>query len=89
MVAPCWSRISRSRVSKGFLQSEVLGEVSVSEGGSSGRSFHEVCDEVFHKVLGLVYSEQKNFSENFSPKFPWLCTAKVAAKLEKFQGKTS
>ena len=31
--------VRKSTVSKGFLQSEVWGEVSVSEGGSSGRSF--------------------------------------------------
>ena len=46
----------------------------------------EVFREVFHEVFGLVllgHSEQKIFSENFRPEFPWLCTA----KLEKFQGK--
>ena len=61
------------KVSKGFLQSEVLGEVSVLEGGEV---FREVCGKVFGLVL-LGHSE--------SPKFPWLCTA----KLEKFQGRTS
>ena len=55
-------------------------------GAVRGEVFREVCHEVFHEVFGLVllgHSEQKNFSKNFSPKFPWPCTA----KLEKFQGK--
>ena len=63
------------RVSKGFLQSEVSGEVGVLEGRRSGRSFGEVWDEVFGEVFGLVllqHSEQKeeDFRKNSSPKFP-------------------
>ena len=76
-------------VSKGFLQSEVLGEVSALEWGSSGRSFcQNFSAKFFTKFSGLFcwdIQRKKNFSENFSPEFPWLCTA----KLEKFQGKTS
>ena len=45
-----------------------MGEVSVLGGGHFGANFfHEVCDEVFHEVFGLVllgYSEQKNFSKS-------------------------
>ena len=46
-------------LSKGFLQSEVLGEVSVLEWGEG---FREVCRELFREVFGLVllgHSEQK------------------------------
>ena len=54
--------VSGKSLSKGFLQSEVLGEVSVLEGGSSGRSFsRSLPSEVFHEVFGLVllgHSEQ-------------------------------
>ena len=69
------------RFSKGFLQSEVLGEVSVLEGGSSGRSF----SQSFRPCFAGTCRAKKNFSKNFSPKFPWPSTA----KLEKFQAKTS
>ena len=76
-------------LSKGFLQREVLGEVSVLEGGQFGAKFFaKFGGEVFHEVFGFVslgHSEQKNFCKNVSPKFQWLCTA----KLKKFQGKTS
>ena len=71
------------RVCKGFLQSEVLGEVGVLEGRRSGRSFGEVWDEVFGEVFGLVllqHSEQKeeDFRKKLQPEIPnW----------QKFRGK--
>ena len=74
-------------LSNGFLQSEVLGEVSVLEGGSSGRSFSRSLPRSFPRsfrpCFAGTFRANKNFSKNFSPKFPWPCTA----KLEKFQGK--
>ena len=74
-------------VSKGFLQSEVLGEVSVLEGRQFRAKFLPKCSaKFFTKFSGLFcwdIQTKKIFSENFSPEFPWLCTA----KLEKKSGK--
>ena len=76
-------------VSNGFLQSEVLGEVSVLEGGSSGRSFSRSLPRKFSTKFSALFcwdiqsKTKKNFSKNFTPKFPWPCTAKTG---EKFQG---
>ena len=76
-----------TKVCNGFLQSDVLGEVSVLEGGSSGRSFSRSLPRSFPRSFRPCFAGTfraiKNFSKNFSPKFPWPCTA----KLEKFQGK--
>ena len=57
---------------KGFLQSEVLGEVSFLGGGGAvrGEVFREVCREVFHEVFGLVllgHSEQKELQQKLQP----------------------
>ena len=52
----------RLDLSKGFLQSEVLGEVSVLEGGSSGRSFSR--------------SLPRSFSRSFRPCFAGTFRAK-------------
>ena len=68
-------------LAKGFCKSEVLGEVSVLEGGSSGRSFSRSLPRSFSRSFRPCFAEtfraKKNFSENFSPKFPWPCTAKT------------
>ena len=56
----------RSIIAKGFLRTEVLGEVCVLEGGSLGRRFGEVFGEVFGLVL-LGHSEQKKFSLKLHP----------------------
>ena len=54
------------RVSKGFLQGEVLGEVCVLEGGSPGRSFWQ---SLWRSFWGLsrwdIQSKKTNFSLNF------------------------
>ena len=77
------------KVREARLQNEVLGEVSVSEGGQFGAKFStKFATKFFTKFSGLFcwdIQSNKNFSKNFSPKFPGLCTA----KLEIFQGKTS
>ena len=70
----------------GFCRAKFWAKFPFWKGAVRGEVFREVCREVFHEVFGLVllgHSEQNNFSKNFSPKFPWPCTA----KLEKFQGK--
>ena len=46
-------------VSKGFLQSEVLGEVSVLEGGSSGRSFSRSLRRSFPRSFQACSDQQK------------------------------
>ena len=59
--------------SKGFPQSEVLGEVSVLEGGVQGEVFAKFAAKFFTKFSGLLcwdIQSKKNFSKNFSPKFP-------------------
>ena len=61
---------------EGFLQSDVLGEVSVLEGGSWGRSFSRSLRRSFRACFAGTFRE-KNFSKNFSPKFPWLCISKA------------
>ena len=53
-------------ISKRFLQSEVLGEVSVSEGGSSGRSFSR--------------SLRRGFSRKFRACFAGIFREKTSAK---------
>ena len=78
------------KVSKGFLLSEVLGEVRVLEGGQFGAKFFAKFGPKFLlKFSGLFcwdsQSNKKNFSKNFSPEIPRLC----AANLAKTQGKTS
>ena len=63
-------RQKRQKFSKGFLQSEVSGEVSVLEGVGRGEVFREVCREVFHEVFGLVllgHSEQKKLQQKLQP----------------------
>ena len=75
-------------LAKGFCRAKFWAKFPFWRGAVRGEVFREVCREVFHEVFGLVllgHSERKNFSKNFSPKFPWPCTA----ELEKFQGKTS
>ena len=75
-------------LAKGFCRAKFWAKFPFWRGGAvRGEVFREVCREVFHEVFGLVLlgHSEKNFSKNFSPKFPWHCTA----KLEKFQGKTS
>ena len=76
------SDTKRPNVSKGFLQSEVLGEVCVLQGVIWGM----FSAKFGAKFLSLFCWDirRKNFSKSFSPKFPWLCTAKLA----KIQGKT-
>ena len=69
-------------ISKGVVQSGVLAEVSVLEGGSLfAKFFGEVCGEVFHEVFGLVLlgqsEQQKNFSKDFSPKMPMALHSKT------------
>ena len=74
------------KLAMGFCRAKFWAKFPFWRGAVRGEVFREVCREVFHEVFGLVllgHSEQKNFSRNFSPKFPWPCTA----KLEKFQGK--
>ena len=46
----------RVSVSKGALQSEVLGEVSVLEGGSSGRSFWRSLPRSFSRSFRACFS---------------------------------
>ena len=58
-------------LSKGFLHTEVLGEVSVLFGGQFGAKFFA---KFFAKFSALfcwdIQSNKKNFSEKFSTKFP-------------------
>ena len=75
-------------ISKGFLQSEVLGEVCVLEGRSLGRSFWlSLGRRGFGEVFGLVLLEHsEKTSANTSAQNSHgsaLCTAKLA----KLQGK--
>ena len=53
---------------------EVLGEVSVLAGGSSGRSFSRSLPRSFSRsfrpCFAGTFRAKKNFSKNFSPKFP-------------------
>ena len=46
-------------ISKGFLQSEVLGEVSVLEGGSSGRSFRRSFSRIFRACFVGIFRAKK------------------------------
>ena len=61
-------------ISKGFLQSEVLGKVYVLEGGGvRGEVFGKVRGEVFGEVSGLAllrHSEQKKVSARLQPEIP-------------------
>ena len=66
-------RMKRESFSKGALQSEVLGEVSVLEGGSSGRSFWRSLPRSFSRSFRACFAgtfRAKKHSKNFSPKFP-------------------
>ena len=75
------------RVSNGFLQSEVLGRSFRFGGGQFGAKFFAKFAAKFSMKFSALFcwdiQSKKNFSKNFSPKFPWPCTA----KLKKFQGK--
>ena len=75
-------------LAKRFCRAKFWAKFPFWRGAVRGEVFREVCGEVFHEVFGLVllgHSDQKNFSENLRPKFPWVCTVKLA----KFQWKTS
>ena len=71
---------------KGFCRAKFWAKFPFWRGGSSGRSFSRSLQRSFTKFSGLfcldIQSKQK-LQQNFSPKFPWLCTA----TLEKSQGK--
>ena len=73
--------------STGFLQSEVLGEVSVLEGGSSGRSFSRSLPRSFSRsfrpFFAGTFRAKKNFSKNFSAKIPMTLHSKTGEISEK------
>ena len=60
--------VLESYVSKGFLQSEVLGEVSVLEGGSSGRSFSRSFSQSFRPCFaGIFRANKKTLQRKLRP----------------------
>ena len=79
---------ARKALAKGFCRAKFRAKFSFSRGAVWGEFFGEVWAEVFGEAFELVllgYLEQIDFSRNFSPEFPRLCTAKLA----KIQGKIS
>ena len=52
--------------SKGFLQNEVFGEVSVLEGGSSGRSFSRSLPRSFSRSFRPCFAGTFRAKKNFS-----------------------
>ena len=79
----------RTFLSKRVLQSEVLGEVCILEGGQFGTKFLAKFGAKFlAKFLGFFcwdIRSKKRYSKNFSPKVPRLCAAQPA----KIEGKIS
>ena len=76
------------RLAKGLCRAKFWAKFAFWKGAVWGGVFGEVCGEAFGGVFGLVllgHSEQEIFSTHFSPKVPWLCTA----KLVKIQRSTS
>ena len=83
-----FANICKTRLAKGFCRAKFWVKFPFWRGSVRGEVFAKFAAKFSTKFLGLFcwdIQTKKIFSENFSPKFPWVCTAKLA----KFQWKTS